>query len=691
MPFDRVKLIYCDTALTPDQAHTSGSQSHPANFNHQNLGLAGATAREALLNLAAVHLNVPAVQLKAENGVISVSNDSTKRITYGELVNGRKFNLRLSTTAKRKHPSTWTVLGQPIPRPDMAAMATGQFEYVHNVRVPEMLHGRVIRPPQMDATLMSVDEASVKGMPGLVKILVKKNFVGVIAEKPWQAQQIANKLVVNWTPGPALPDQAQFYESLRAKPSRDVLLVDSADTTKILAAAKTVVQATYQHPFQMHGSLASSCAVADVQGDRATIYSATQGVWYQKTACATLLGLKPENIHVLFRRGSGCYGLNGADAATYDAALLSQAAGKPVRVQLSRRDEMAWENYGNVYVIDQKAGLDAQGNIIAWEHEAWIPSLGNRPGAGRPGNIITGRLLGFDADPFEPHASAPAPAAFNNNSNGVPSYMAGRVNGKAQGAGNIASERVLLHNLRSPFFTGPLRSPARLQNTFAHESFMDELAARAAADPVEFRLRHLSSHRVADVVREASKAAGWDTRPSPKPSNVRTGVVSGRGVACVAYEGDNGYSAMVAEVEVDQASGRITVKRMVMANDSGPISNPDGLRQQLEGGALQGFSRALGEEVTWNSEKITSVDWRTYHSLPVGFAVPKIETILVNRPDEEASGAGETSITIVAAAVANAVFDATGARLRQIPFTPERVKAALMARAWSGLEKASKQ
>ena len=677
VPFDRVTLIYCDTALTPDQAHTSGSQSHPVNFNEGNLAQAGATAREALLKMASRRLGVPVDQMTARDGVISGQG---KRVTYGELVAGQKFNLTIGG-AKRKHPSTWTILGQPMTRPDMAALATGQFEFVHNVRVPGMLHGRVVRPPSPGATLLGVDETSLKDMPGLVKVVVKKNFVGVVAQKPWQAMQAAAKLKVNWSAGPALPPQAAFYESLRTrKPTRDTLLVDSKDTAQKLAGAATVLQATYYHPYQMHGSLGSSCAVADVSGDKATIYSPTQGVWYQRSTCAMLLGLKPENIHVTFRRGSGCYGLNGADAVTYDAAVLSQAVGKPVRVQLSRKDEMAWENYGHMYLMDQRAALDALGNIVAWEHESWIPTKGNRPGAGRPGNVITGALLGFDAEEFVPRSPAPDPTAFSNNSNGVPSYMAGRVGGKNQGAGTIASERVLLHNVESPFFTGPLRSPARLQNTFAHESFMDELAARVKADPVEYRLRHLSSHRVADMVREAAKLGKWDARPSPKPGNRRTGVVSGRGVACVAYEGDNGYSAMVCEIDVNQDNGKIVVKRMAISNDSGPISNPDGLRNQLEGGALQGMSRALGEEVTWDGEKITSVDWRTYHSLTLGFELPKIETVLVNRPDEEATGAGETSITIVAAAINNALFDATGVRVRQLPLTPERVKAALATR-----------
>jgi nicotinate dehydrogenase subunit B len=527
----------------------------------------------------------------------------------------------------------------------------------------------------------SVDESSVKDLPGVVKVVVKKNFVGVVAEKPWQAIQAANKLKVTWTPGPALPRHVDFYEYLRnQKATRDVLLVDSKDVEQKLGQAATVLKATYLHPYQMHGSVGSSCAVADVQGDKATLWSPTQGVWYQKSTAAMVLGLKPENLHVIFKRGSGCYGLNGADTVTYDAALLSQAVGKPVRVQLTRKDEMAWENYGNAYVMDERAGLDAQGNIVAWDHESWTPSLGNRPGTGRPGNIVTGTLAGFEPDAFAPRSPAPAPTAFNNNSNAAPSYVAGRVGNTDGGAGKVRSERVLVHNVQSPFFTGPLRSPARLQNTFAHECFIDEIAAHVRTDPVAYRLRHIRDERLIEVVKAAAKAANWDARPSPKPGNRKTGVAAGRGMACVVYEGDNGYSAMAVELEVNQDNGKIVVKRIVVANDVGPVSNPDGLRNQIEGGALQGMSRALLEEVTWDEQKVTSFDWRTYHSLPVGFEVPKTETVLLNQPDEEATGAGETSITVVAAALGNAIFDATGARLRQIPFTAERVKAALVAR-----------
>ncbi len=680
VPFDRVKLIYCDTALTPDQAHTSGSQSHPANFNHANLALAAATARETLLRLGSERLNVPLDQLMAADGFITATQDPSKKIGYGELIGGKQFHLTLDPNAKRKDPRTWTVLGKPVPRPDLPAIVTGQFEFVHNVRVPGMLHGRVVRPPAVGAAVVSVDESSVRDMPGLVKVVIKKNFIGVVTEKPWQAMQAAARLKVSWTPGTGLPSCADFPVHLRnQKATRDTLLVDSGDVDSKLGQASTVLKSTYYHPFQMHGSVGSSCAVADVQGDKATLWSPTQAVWYQRSSAAMVLGLKPENVRVIFRRGSGCYGLNGADTVTYDAALLSQAVGKPVRVQLTRKDEMAWENYGNAFLFDERAALDAQGNIVVWDQETWSPSLGNRPGLARPGNVITGFLAGFEPDPFRPKSPASPPAAFNNNSNGVPSYLAGNVRGRSGGTGTVRSERVLVHNVESPFWTGPLRSPSRLQNTFAHESFMDELAAHVRADPVEYRLRHLSEPRLQAVVREAAKAAKWDARPSPN-ANGAAGIAVGRGIACVAYERDNGYAAMVVEIEVDRNTGKIAVKRVVVSNDCGPISNPDGLRNQLEGGALQGLSRALGEEVTWDDQKVTSFDWRTYHSLPLGFGVPKIETVLLNRPEEAATGAGETSITLSAGALGNAIFDATGARIRQIPFTPERLKAALAAR-----------
>ncbi len=491
VPLARVKLIECDTEVTPDQGTTSGSQSTPTNFNERNLALAGAAAREALVRLAAERLGVPVGQLAVADGVVSVRGDASRRVSYGELVAGKKFDIPLSTTARRKPVGEWTVLGKPVARVDLPALATGQFEFVHNVRVPGMLHGRVVRPPAVGAQVVRVDEGSVRAVPGVVKVVVRKSFVGVVAEKPWQAVQAANQLKVTWTPGVGLPPQHDFYDHLRKVPSRDALLVNSRDVDETLARASDVVKATYLHPYQMHGSVGTSCAVADVQGNKATIWSATQSAYPTRSGAAMLLGLPADSVRVVFVRGSGCYGINGADTVSYDAALLSQAVGKPVRVQLARQDEMAWENFGSAYVVDQRVGLDGEGRIVSWDYEAWSPTLGGRPGYDRPGNVVTGWAAGYEPLTVTPGTATNPGRAFSNGSNAAPSYIAGCVGGACGGAGTVRSERVLTHTVPSPFFTGPLRSPSRLQNTFAHECLMDEVAARVKADPVAYRLRHL--------------------------------------------------------------------------------------------------------------------------------------------------------------------------------------------------------
>jgi CO/xanthine dehydrogenase Mo-binding subunit len=681
VPIDRVTLIQCDTALTPDQGTTSGAQSHPANFNTSNLALAGATAREALVQLASVRLGVPVGELAANDGVVSATAEPSKSVSYGELVGEKKFEIQLNPNARRKHPSTWTVLGTPVKRLDIPALATGQYEFVHNVRVPGMLHGRVVRPPAIGSNLVRVDESSVQGMPGLVKVVVRMNFVGVVAEKPWQAVQAATKLNVEWSAGTTLPAQRTFHDHMRKSPVRDAFTVDSGDVDATLASAARVVKATYLYPYQMHGSIGTACAVADVQGEDVTVYSASQAVHPLRNTTAMLLGVPPAGVRIIFRMGPGCYGVNGADTVSYDAALMSQSVGKPVRVQLARKDEMAWENYGLAYVVDQQVALDASGTILAWDYAGWSPTRGGRPGGNAPGNVVTGFLAGFEPQRFQPRTPAPPPqGGFDNGSNTAPSYVTGCVGTECGGCGVVKSERVLNHTVESPFFTGPLRSPARLQNTFAHECFMDEIAASLRADPVEYRLRHLRDPRLRAVLRAAAEMAPWDVRPSPKPGARRTGVVTGRGVACVLYEGDNGYCANITEVEVNQDTGVISVKRCVVAMDSGPISNPDGIRNQVEGGTLQGVSRTLLEEVSWRGDRVTSVDWRSYRPLYLGAAVPRVESILLNQTDVAAMGAGETAVTVTAAAIGNAFFDATGVRLREIPFTPERVKAALQRR-----------
>ena len=674
----RLTLLQCDTSITPDQGTTSGAQSHPANFNAGGLALAAASAREALVKLAAARLSVPADQLVAVDGVVRVTADPSRSVGYGELVGGRKFEVAVDKNAKRKASRDWTVLGKPVPRLDIPGLVTAEAEFVHNVRVEGMLHGRVVRPPEVGATLVSVDEASIAGMPGVVRLVMKNNFVGVVAEKPWQAIQAAGKLAVKWTPGTGLPNQRGSYEYLRTLPSRDTLVVDSGDVEATLAGAASVIKATYLYPYQMHGSVGSSCAVADVRSDGVTVYAASQNVHALRGTTAMVLGRMRDEVRVIFRRGSGCYGINGADTVAFDAALMSQAVRKPVRVQLARKDEMAWENYGLPFVIDQRVGVDASGTIVAWDYEAWSAARGGRPGGGNPGNVATGFIAGFQPGAFAPRTPSPAPAQFVADNNTAPAYVRGRVGGKDGGVGTVQAERALSHRVLSPFFTGPLRAPERLQNTFAHESFLDEVAAHVKADPVEYRVRHLTDQRLKDVITAAARTAGWERRPSPKPAPGRRGeVLTGRGLASQACEVDNSYVAMAADVEVNPSTGAVVVKRLVIAADVGPISNPNGLKNQLEGGAFHGISRTLLEEVTWDATQVTAVDWRTYHSIPVGGDIPHVETVLINQPSGKATGAGETSITVTAAAIGNAIFDATGVRLRQVPFTPERVKAAL--------------
>ncbi len=675
---DKVKLIQCDTSVTPDQGTTSGSQSTPTNFNTGNLAQAAATAREALMGMAAQKLGVPAEQLTIENGVVSAK--SGRHVSYVELIGSKRFEIAVSNTAKRRSPSEWKVLGKPVPSLDRVALMTGTFEFVHSVQTPGMLHGRVVRPPESGATVANVDEQSVRHIPGSIKVVVRSNFVGVVAEKQWQAAQAAKALKVSWKAGPGLPPQKDFYDSMRKQPSHDAMLVNSKDVEQKLNSSSRVVKARYLHPFQAHGSIGSSCAVADVQADHATIWSATQSVYPTQHGVAALTGLPLDSVRIIFVRGAGCYGLNAADTVSYDAALLSQAVHRSVRVQLTRQDEFISENYGSACVIEQQAALDASGAIEVWNCETWTASLGGRPGYDKPGNVITGMLIGFDPETITPRSAGEPAGELRNRNNAVPSYLAGCVNGKCGGAGSIRSERVLTHEMQSPFFTGPLRSPLRLQNTFAHECFMDEISAHVKADPVAYRLQHLRESRMIDVVNAAAKSAKWDARSSPKPGAGSSGTVTGRGIACVAYEGDNGYAALVAEVEVDQASGRVLPLRFVVAHDCGPISNPEGLRNQIEGGLLQGMSRALGEEITWDDRKVTSTDWESYHTLPLGIEVPGIECVFIDRPAAKATGAGETAITLVAAAIGNAIFDATGARLREIPFTPDRMKTALSSR-----------
>jgi CO/xanthine dehydrogenase Mo-binding subunit len=690
VPIDRITLILCRSGVTPNQGLTVGSLSTMTQFGTAGLRVALDTARDALYQLASLWFGVPVSQLVLKDGVFSISGDPSYTVSYGQLVQGRRFNLPVNPKAVPNDPSTWKVLGQSVPRVDIPAKAKGTFQYVQKVRVPGMLHGRVVRPPAIGAHVQNIDTSVLNGLPGSPQLVQVNDFVGVVADTEWHAIKAATALAsgITWSQGDVLPAQSDLYTYMTQQPSRDSFSVNTGDVDQVMASAAKVITAQYRYPYQMHGALAASCAVADVRGgtgQTATVkvWSATQGVYNMRTVLSNLLRIPAANIEVIFVEGSGCYGHNGADPATHDAALLSQAVGKPVRVLYSRRDEMTGgEHYGHPMVSNEKVGLDANGMIIAWDYENILMQRGEGAAIGnQPGNGIPGALAGFPTAQVIPTTTPTNPTAYSNFSNAVPSYVTGTVNGVSAGTGVVASQRVLNRIVASPLWTAWLRSPDRLQNTFAHESFMDEIAASLNADPVQYRLRHLSDQRFINVINTVAQRAHWETRPSPRVPNPFTPPGSGRGFSCVLYEGVDGYAAVVAEVIVDLDTGIIKVTKVTAGLDTGPVINPDGLRNQIEGQVIQGISRTLFEEVKFDraSSSITSQDWVSYPVLRFGDTIPEIDTVLINNLNAPVTGAGETIITVVAAAIGNAVYDGTGVRMRQIPFTPENFLAAKAA------------
>jgi nicotinate dehydrogenase subunit B len=692
VPVENITLVLCRTGVTPNQGLTVGSLSTMTQFGAGGLRVALDTARDALYQLAAQWLNVSTDQLVVTDGVFSISGgDPSYTVSYGQLVEGRRFNLPVNSKAVPNNPSTWKVLGQSVPRVDIPSKAKGVFQYVQKVRLPGMRHGRVVRPPALGAHVQSIDKSVLNDLAGNPQVIQINDYVGVVADTEWHAILAASALAtgITWSAGDAFPNQADLYTYMTQQPSRDSLTVNSGDVDQVMASATKVITAQYRYPYQMHGALASSCAVADVRGgvgQAATVrvWSATQGVYNMRTVLSNLLRIPTANIEVVFVEGSGCYGHNGADPVTHDAALLSQAIGRPVRVQYSRRDEMTGgEHYGHPMVSNEKVGLDANGTIIAWDYVNTLMQRGEGAAIGNaPGNGIPGSLAGFPTAQVIPTTTPPNnPTTYNNFSNNVPSYVTGSINGVSFGTGAVMSQRVLNKIVASPLWTAWLRSPDRLQNTFAHESFMDEIAASLGADPIEYRLRHLSDPRFINVIKTVAQAASWVTRPSPRNITPFSQPGEGRGFSCVLYEGVDGYCATVAEVFVDVQTGIIKVTKVTTGIDTGPVINPDGLRNQMEGQVIQGISRTVYEEVKFDraTSVITSKDWVSYPVLKFGDVIPEINTVLINNLNAPVTGAGETTITTVAAAIGNAVFDATGVRLWQIPFTKENFLAAKAA------------
>ncbi|HXF98299.1 MAG TPA: molybdopterin cofactor-binding domain-containing protein [Gaiellaceae bacterium] len=662
---DKIDYIQGDTWVTPDQGTTAGSQSLKTQWAN-GLRHAAAEARAVLLSLASQRLGAPVSELVVTDGVVSVKSDPAKKVSYGELVGGRRFDVKITGKVEPKKPSELKVVGRPVKAVDLEAKVRSRHQYIHNLTVPGMLHGRVVRPPGINATLVSVD-GFPKRIEGLVKVVVEKDFVGVVCEREEQAIKAAQTLKVTWKDPGGVPTHDELFASMVKQVGTARLLAADGDVDKAMAGAAKVLEAVYYYPYQLHGSMGPSCAIADVRGEEVTVWSSTQGVYPLRQAIARMLGLPARNVHVIYVEGSGCYGLNGADTVSLDAVVMSKHVGRPVRVQWMRPDEHVWEHYGTPMVMRLRGGLDAEGNLVAWDYEGWQASRGGRPGNVGAANLPTGYLIGLRLPPRNVQAPRFPPLGADS-SNTQAGYLPDE-------DGLVANTRVIAHTVDSPFFTGPLRSPARIQNTFANESFIDELAAAAKVDPVEFRLRYIGDPRLAHVLRVAAKAAGWEARPSPKRS---TGgrIATGRGIAAMQYEGSDGYAGTVAEVEVDRRTGKVRVTRVVVSHDVGIIINPNGLKAQIEGNVVHGVSRALKEEVQLNRRTSASRDWESYQVLRFT-ELPEIKIALINRVNEPAMGSGENAMTAIPAAIGNAIFDATGARLRRVPFTPARVRAAL--------------
>jgi len=668
VPFNKIHMSGLDTTKAIYQGITAGSRT--VERAGPQLRQAAAAARQELLKLAAARLNATPDRLMVKDGIVSVAGDVNRNVSYAQLIGGKQFNVKITATGtgwdmkvapeiKAKDVKDYTVVGTSQKRIELPAKLTGEFTYVYDVRVPGMLHGRVVRPPTITSKPTSVDESSVKIIPGLVKVVQEGSFVGVVCQTEWAAIKAAKELKVSWSvPGTKMPASAdEIYAYIKnTKSLRDQVTVNKGNPETALTQANKTYEATYRWPFQLHGMMGPSCSVADVGKEQATIYSGTQGSFETRKAVADLLGFPEKNVRVLYREASGSYGRMGADDVSEDAALLSRAVGKPVRVQWMRADEHGWEPKGPAQLDLIRAGVDAQGTIIAWDFADRGFPLTAASGGGL--RLLASRQIGMK------------PTA-DGNSNGS------RGGGDMYAFENQKCAAPLIPWVQAdetPLRTGYLRAPGDIARCFASESFMDEIAADLRVDPVQFRMRYLGANkRGAEALAAVVKQARWQERPSPAATSSGA-KAPGRGVA-ISNRAETICGA-VAEVEVDTSTGNVAVKRFVLSHDCGLIINPDGLKNQIEGNIIQGVSRALMEEVKFDSTGIKTLDWNSYPVIRFP-SVPEIEIVLINRPEMPALGGGEPSSAPIAAAIANAIFDAVGVRLREAPFTPERVLAGL--------------
>jgi nicotinate dehydrogenase subunit B len=655
--FARVIVVLGDTSRVPNQGATIASET--IQITAVPLRKAAAQARHFLLARAAERLELPVSELSIEDGLIRGRDN--RSVSYGELIAGDTVRLELADDVPMKAVDAYTIVGQSVPRVDLPAKATGELVYVHDMRVPGMLHGRVVRPPYagVDAgdfvgtSLIAVDESSVRDIPGLLAVVRIGDFIGVVAEREENAVKAAAQLKVTWKPTPTLPDLTNIETALRANPSTPRMLIDKGDVDAAIAAADRPMQRTYVWPYQMHGSIGPSCAVADVRDDVVRVWSGTQNPHPLRADLAILLQRPEHEIDVIRMEAAGCYGRNCADDVTADAVLLSRAVGRPVRVQLTREQEHAWEPKGTAQLMDVNGGLNADGSVAAYDFATRYPSNG----APTLALLLTGMI------PAVPDILQ------MGDRTAIPPY-------------DYDAMRVVAHDMPPIVRASWLRGVSALPNSFAHESYIDELAAEAGVDPIEYRLRYLKDSRAVDLVNAVAKRADWTPRPVWQEPAAEGDIVRGRGFAYALYVHGPfpgkpaAWSAWIADVAVNKATGDVSVTRVVAGQDSGLMINPDGVRHQIHGNVIQSTGRALMEEVSFDRNSVTSREWGAYPIIKFP-DIPKIDVLMLPRQDQPPLGVGESASVPSAAAIANAIFDATGVRFRELPFTPERILAGI--------------
>jgi CO/xanthine dehydrogenase Mo-binding subunit len=653
----RIAIVGADTARTPEEGVTSRSFSIIESGTA--LRLAAAEARGLLLAKAAEQLSIPVDRLGVSDGTIEAHQ---KKITYWDLIGGNEFKHQVTGTAKPKHPKDYKYVGRSVRRVDLPGKVTGKPSYVQDLRLDGMLHARVLRPPldRADVAIESIDIGRASALPGVRKILRNGNFVAVVAEREEQAISAlaALKKDARWRV-PALPKPEDLKEYLVKAPARDRVLRGDGDVAAALTKAKHVVEAKYFVPYHSHAAMAPSCAVAQLVGERLTVWTHSQGVFELRRDIAGVIGKPEAQIRLIHMEGPACYGQNGADDAALDAALLAlELPDRPVRVQWMREDEFAWEPKGPPMLVSVKAGADADGNVVAWDYEYWTPPHVSRYGKNGSTVAIGGWHLEKPAAPF--FVQGAAADVFARVVAGDDTFY------------KFPNKRVVQHGLTqfAPLRSGELRGVGGFQHSFAIETVLDELAGKCGIDPIAFRLRFVADARMRDVIAAVAAKAEWPGKPSGSTNG------RGRGFSHFFYDKPLSRAAAIVEVAVDRASGAVKVERVTAAFDIGRVINPDGARNQMEGGIIQALSRTLKEQVTFDASGVTSLSWDRYPILDFS-EVPEIDVILLDRPEEEPAGAGEAQTPIIPGAVANAIFDAVGVRLREMPFTPERVKRAL--------------